>query len=561
MQSQVQFPNIIDLPDKVILQQEGSWNALEQQGHDWVRHDVMVTTNIVNAKVEVSLLAETSPVSRIVLYWNRQAIPGARYLGDHWERGYGDLEWRGLVPERVLPWFFLASDGQRTRGYGVMTGAKAMCFWQVNERFISLCLDVRNGGSGVQLNGRKVLAATVVSGTGGEFDQPFQVMRSFCRQMSPAPLMPPEPVYGGNNWYYAYGKSSHDEILEDSRFMASLAPSGNLRPFMVIDDGWQLPRQTSEPDIWQSGNHKFPDMGNLASTMKAEGVRPGIWVRPLLAPDHTAASQCLPDQRFKSELHHRFLDPSLPETLERVRTDTARLAEWGYELIKHDYTTFDILGRWGFDMAANLTNEAWHFQDTSKTTAEIITGLYQVIRQAAGNSQIIGCNTVGHLAAGLVEMQRTGDDTSGRQWERTRKMGINTLAFTLPKHGAFFAVDADCAGITPDIPWALNRQWLDVLARSGTPLFVSASPSTGSAEKQAIREAFALAAKANWPTDWAADQATAGTAAGTAGVSAGGSQPDSRDEPLDWMDTTCPSRWRLRGEVKVYDWHRNDRID
>jgi alpha-galactosidase len=289
--------------------------------------------------------------------------------------------------------------------------------------------------------------------------------------------------------------------------------------------------------------------------MQAEGVRPGIWVRPLIAPDHTPASLCLPDERFKSTLHHRFLDPSLPEALERVRADIACLAEWGYQLIKHDYTTFDILGRWGFEMAADLTNTGWHFQDTSKTTAEIIIGLYQVIRQAAGNSQIIGCNTVGHLAAGLVEMQRTGDDTSGRQWERTRKMGVNTLAFTLAKHGTFFAVDADCAGITADIPWELNRQWLDVLARSGTPLFVSASPGTGDVEKQAIREAFALAAQSDWPTEWPADWPVGTPSAGPFRVEG------NHDEPLDWMDTTCPAQWKLRGELKTYAWHRDDQID
>jgi hypothetical protein len=26
------------------------------------------------------------------------------------------------------------------------------------------------------------------------------------------------------------------------------------------------------------------------------------------------------------------------------------MASWGFELIKHDYTSFDLLGRWGFSM-------------------------------------------------------------------------------------------------------------------------------------------------------------------------------------------------------------------
>ena len=40
----------------------------------------------------------------------------------------------------------------------------------------------------------------------------------------------------------------------------------------------------------------------------------------------------------------------------------------------------------------------------------------------------------------------------------------------------FYHIDADCVGIFGMIPWDKNRQWADVLAKSGTPLFVSAKP-------------------------------------------------------------------------------------
>ena len=48
-----------------------------------------------------------------------------------------------------------------------------------------------------------------------------------------------------------------------------------------------------------------------------------------------------------------------------------------------------------------------------------------------------------HLAAGLVELQRTGDDTSGRDWARTKKMGVNTLAYRMPQNRAFYIDDPD----------------------------------------------------------------------------------------------------------------------
>src|SRR2546428_10068521 len=77
-------------------------------------------------------------------------------LGDAWERGYGDLEWRGWIPDRVMPWYFATHNGSLTHSYGVRTGARALCFWQGDVQGISLWADVRSGGVGVQL-GERVL--------------------------------------------------------------------------------------------------------------------------------------------------------------------------------------------------------------------------------------------------------------------------------------------------------------------------------------------------------------------------------------------------------------------
>ncbi len=106
-------------------------------------------------------------------------------------------------------------------------------------------------------------------------------------------------------------------------------------------------------------------------------------------------------------------------------------------------------------------------------------------------------------------------------------MGVNTLAFRMPQHNTFFAVDADCVGLTDRIPWEKNRQWLDVLARSGPPLFVSADPSAvGREQRAALYDAFARVATAQTPA-----------------------------EPLDWLDTTCPQRWKGVDEVaREYNW-------
>ena len=41
------------------------------------------------------------------------------------------------------------------------------------------------------------------------------------------------------------------------------------------------------------------------------------------------------------------------------------------------------------------------------------------------------------------------------------------------QYNKFYYADADCIGVTKNIPWKINRKWMDVVAKSGTPLFVS----------------------------------------------------------------------------------------
>jgi alpha-galactosidase len=377
----------------------------------------------------------------------------------------------------------------------------------------------------VTLGDRELAVAAVVTES-YQGITPFAATARFCRRMCVAPRLPSAPVYGGNNWYYAYGKSSADDIRQDSERIASFAGSTKNRPFMVIDDGWG-PNRDAGP--WSRGNAQFPDMAALASDMRRIGVQPGLWTRPLFTKEHIDPGWQLQSpnaQREYSGAQTYTLDPTIPDVLEAIRRDVRTLAGWGYQLIKHDFSTYDLLGRWGFAMDARLTDENWNFANRSRTNAEVILDLYRALREAAGNVTLLGCNTVGHLAAGVFELQRIGDDTSGRDFNRTRKMGVNTLAFRGPQHNTFFAADADCVGITRQIPWESNRQWLDLLARSGTPLFVSAAPgAVGPQQREALSHAFKIA-----------------------------SAPHPVGEPLDWLTNSEPERWFFEGASAKYDW-------
>ena len=517
--------SFIDLhrqPDSVAVQlSPASERALRQSAGRWDDGGVSVTISPAQDSVAVELASSTA-VRKLRLRW-RGRLDAVRLLsGDAWERGYGDLEWRGFVPDRVMPWYVATSDGSATHAYGVRTGAKALCYWEADPEGITLWADVRSGGAGVELGNRRLTVCEIVTRQGRRSESAFAALHAFCRQLCANPRLPAEPVYGHNDWYWAYGKNSAETVLADAQHIVDLSPALPNRPFAVIDDGWQPERGQAKSGVgtWDRGNEKFPDMPGLAAEIRRRGARPGIWIRPLLATADAPSTHRLARDR-------NILDPTVPEVRQKIADDIGRVCGWGYQLIKHDYSTFDIFGRWGSTMGDTLTRDGWTFAGgPTRTTAEVIADLYRAIRTAAGDALVIGCNTVSHLSAGLFEICRVGDDTSGREWARTRKMGVNTLAFRGAQHGAFYVADPDCVGVTTAIPWALNRQWLDLLARSGTMLFVSIAPDAlGDDQRRDLRAALAFAAR-----------------------------PQPLGEPLDWQQSSWPRRWKLMGSDVTYDW-------
>jgi alpha-galactosidase len=105
-------------------------------------------------------------------------------------------------------------------------------------------------------------------------------------------------------------------------------------------------------------------------------------------------------------------------------------------------------------------------------------------------------------------------------------MGVNTLAFRAAQHGAFYVADPDCVGVTTGIPWSFNKQWLDLLAASGTMLFVSIAPDAlGAEQRRDLRAALALAA-----------------------------EPHPLGQPLNWQHTALPTQWKLINRERRFDW-------
>jgi len=480
------------------------------------------------------------PLSAVALSWDFPLGEGARVLGDHWERTYSDAAWRKPSACGPLPWYFLVADGGRTDGFGVRVQPNAFASWTVDGRRLRLVLDVRACGRPVELRGRTLEAATLVSRRGERGESAYDAGRAFCRTMCPRPRLPKEPVYGFNDWYCAYGKQTAEGFLRDAAAVVALCDGLENRPYAVVDDGWQRDMVTGKDwGDWgwtRSSPHFGMSMEAFAEKVAALGAKPGLWYRPLVAWPGADASLLMPGRP-------EAFDPTLPAVRRRIVEDMRRFRGWGMKLVKVDFLTNDWSLNWSMagegearrPMASPVAHDlGW--RDSSRTTVEVMKDVYSAIREGAGDGvAVIGCNALNHLAAGLFELQRIGDDTSGREWVRTRDMGVNAVAFRSIQDGTFFSADPDCVGLAEAgaVPWRLNAQWLDLVSRSGMPLFVS----------------------------WKRDLLDGASSAALKAAFARASRTQRTIEPLDWAATRFPRRWRAASGDVSYDWDGSSRAD
>lgn len=521
----------IRYPDAVAVRCSGEWYSLQGTTENWKYNEIQVNFSLNGDSLSVYVSAPQFELEMLRCSWKQSFSPNSKFLGDHWERTYGDVSWESPSLTRRAPWYILISDGELTQAFGVKTAPNSMCSWQASAESLELLLDTNSGGMGVRLGERTLHAADIITTENLPGENPYHTDIRFCKMMCTTPKLPADPVYGINDWYFAYGKNSRDLILQTTGLMADQVTNWDNPPFSVIDMGWSVkPARTSEEYCWGDdftrGNDQFGDMSAVAAEIKKIGMRPGLWTRPLLANANDKPSLLIPLRHNQTDPKERYLDPTIPENLQRIGTTIRLYKSWGYHLVKHDYTGFDFFGRWGFEMKDAMTEPDWHFQDRSITNAEIILFLYRTIRAASMDMYLIGCNTFSHLSAGIFELNRIGDDTSGNDWARTLKMGVNTLGFRLPQNNTFYAADGDCVGLTTKIPWDKNKQWMQLLAESSAPLFISAQPEAlGKEQKQVIRKSFATASR---------------------------KQP--LGEPLDWMSNPRPEEWILNGSKIHFDW-------
>lgn len=494
-------------------------NVKVNANFDNVPNDINISFDGNKESVLVRLTAQNTLISHLFVSYQVPFNSGMKIMGDSLERGYGDLGWNKEYNKQRF-WYIFLNDENKHELYcfGVKVQPHSIVSFKIINSLLRVDFNTQSGGSGVFLDGRTITLGNLIFKK-YKYDNLFDACKSFLKELmgEVKKLEINHKVYGFNNWYYAYGKSSYKQIMDDTLLLEELTKGLENRPYMVIDDGWSI-HPANGPWII---NDKFKDMAKLASEIKKHNIHPGIWVRPL-----SHISNEFKDSRHP--LNKDYLDPTTKEVKEYLYNLIKQIKDWGYELIKYDYISYDMFTNYGFQMDENLTPQGWKYKDNHFTNAEIIMDMYTIIRKAAGDALLIGCNTISHLIAGLAEINRIGDDTSGFEWERTIKYGLNSLAFRLIQNDVFYVIDADCVGIMNKIDWNLNKQWLDILAKSSSPLFVSCDPYLVTDEiKKDLKEAFKINEKQN-----------------------------NKCYPVDWLETELPTTWEIDDELVTYKWRK-----
>jgi alpha-galactosidase len=304
------------------------------------------------------------------------------------------------------------------------------------------------------------------------------------QQVAPTRVVPD----GYCSWYRHYTKISQAQILRDlDATHAALADEFEL---FHMDDGYQ-----SAVGDWLSPAPTFPDgTAQIASAVRAKGMKAGIWVAPFFALAHSQVAREHPDWVLRTERGRpvpgmlnilwdpqhpvRVLDITRPDVLEHLHRVFSDLRSQGFTFFKLDFL-----------YSGTLPGERWNRSITSLSATRAALA---VIRDAVGEeSFLLGCGCPVEAAIGTVDATRSSADVTPAWRERAVTRGIggdfetlgtgvarrNVLARSF-QHRVWFENDPDCLfAYEPNnrLTAAESRTLMQTNSLAGGPLMFATS--------------------------------------------------------------------------------------
>ena len=132
--------------------------------------------------VDLLLTAKESLISHLYLFYEFKHEKGMKVFGDSLERGYADMAWRDVDEPRQMFWYFFVNDQKKRElsSYGVCVQPNTIVSFRIIDSLLRVDINTQSGGSGVNLEGRVLKAATFVQKE-EKYDSLFASCRDFVK--------------------------------------------------------------------------------------------------------------------------------------------------------------------------------------------------------------------------------------------------------------------------------------------------------------------------------------------------------------------------------------------
>src|SRR5437016_6259325 len=111
------FLEIIRQPDSTtVFQGLDTPQSASRVGTLWRSREVLLRIEPEQNGLPIHISAPGTRLTHVHLRWNIDVPSSILVMGDAWERSYGDLRWSYMIPERVMPWYFLTHGQEILHG-------------------------------------------------------------------------------------------------------------------------------------------------------------------------------------------------------------------------------------------------------------------------------------------------------------------------------------------------------------------------------------------------------------------------------------------------------------
>ncbi|GIG60544.1 hypothetical protein Lfu02_49160 [Longispora fulva] len=274
----------------------------------------------------------------------------------------------------------------------------------------------------------------------------------FARAAGMGPIRPAPTAWC--SWYHYYTDVTEADILENLDAIHRAALPVDV---IQIDDGWQ-----SGIGDWLTLSGRFDSLTELTARIAGTGRRSGIWVAPFLVGARSELAAEHPDWLIGDAGHNwdqdlRGLDLTNPAVTDHLRAVFTGLHEAGFDYFKIDFLYAGALP--GPRQSGQTPLEAY------------ATGM-RAIREAIGDSYLLGCGAPILPSVGLVDGMRVSADVdpayAPHDGDLSQPSQAGAALSTVGRafqHGRFWVNDPDCLIVRPAVE--RREEWAEVVAGYG----------------------------------------------------------------------------------------------